>query len=418
MLIPCGEEVPGDALVATIDDSLTRAASPDAQPTACGPESNPEPAFGDLPPFPGLLRHPLRSFGWILTVGTGLVSLVVLLAIVAAIPVVNFLALGYMLEAEGRVVRSGRLRDGVPFAGALPRLGSIVLGSWLWLLAVRLVTQAAADAAIVDPGGPTAAGWRWAQAAVVAVVGLHLVTALFAGGSFVAFFRPIRNTRRLLAAVRAGTAWGTSADALQRVVDAIAPGRLFWLGVRGFAGGFLWLFLPTALFAALRDTTKPVGILVMLVGAAILAVVLSWVPFLQARFAAEQRMQAFRDVTAVRELWRRGPIAMLLAVVVLYALSLPLFLFKVLVPPRDAVLFLTPIFILTIYPARLAVGWATHWAASRRQRRWLAVRWPVTALLLPLLAIYLFLLFFTPAIDAMGRRVLFDHHAILLPTPF
>ena len=39
-------------------------------------------------------------------------------------------------------------------------------------------------------------------------------------------------------------------------------------------------------------------------------------------------------------------------------------------------------------------------------------------LLAALLAAYLFLLFFTPAIDAFGRRTLFDHHALLLPTPF
>ena len=142
-------------VVATVDDSLAQTS--DADSVAPSVEAEPRPpvaSFGDLPPFPGLLRHPLRSVGWLVTVGVGLVSLVVLLAIVAAIPVVNFLALGYMLEAEGRVVRSGQLRDGVPFAGALPRLGAIVLGSWLWLLVVRLVTQAAADAALVDPGDP------------------------------------------------------------------------------------------------------------------------------------------------------------------------------------------------------------------------------------------------------------------------
>jgi hypothetical protein len=408
------------SFVVPVDDAPMHAVAIDPLPAAAAADGRVQPpqAFGDLPPFPGLRHHPLRSLGWMVTVSTGLVSLVILLAIIAAIPVVNFVALGYMLEAEGRVVRSGRLRDGVPLAGGLPRLGSIVLGSWLWLLVVRLVTQAAADAALVDPGGPAAVGWRRAQAAAVLVVGLHLLAAVFAGGSLVAFFRPIRNLRRLVAAIRAGTAWDTAAAALERVVAAVAPGKLFWLGLRGFAGGFAWLFLPTALFAALRDTTKPIGILVTLVGGVLLAVVLSWVPFLQARFAAEQRMQVFREVGAVRELWRRGPVAMLLAVVVLYALSLPLFLFKVLVPPRDALFFLTPIFILTIYPARLAVGWATHWAATRPQRRWLLVRWPVAALLLPLLAVYLFLLFFTPAIDALGRRVLFDHHAILLPTPF
>jgi hypothetical protein len=101
-----------------------------------------------------------------------------ILAVLAAVPVANIVALGYMLEAEGRVVRSGRLRDGVPFAGALPRLGAIVLGSWLWLLVVRLVTQAAADAALVDPGGPAAMRWQRAQTAAVTVVGLHLVAAL------------------------------------------------------------------------------------------------------------------------------------------------------------------------------------------------------------------------------------------------
>lgn len=402
----------------TVDESLVQVDATAAAANAAEACAGPVPAFGDLPPFPGLLRHPLRSAAWLFIVGTGLVSLVALLAIMAAIPVVNFLAIGYMLEAEGRVVRSGRWRDGVPFAGALPRLGSIVLGCWLWLVVVRLVTQIAADAALVDPGGPAAARWRWAHAVAVAGVGLHIVAALFAGGGLVAFFRPVRNVRRLVGAVRAGTAWGTAAEALQRGVDAVAPGRLFWLGVGGFAGGFFWLFLPTALFAALRDTTRPIGVLATLVGGALLAVVLAWVPFLQARFAAERRMRAFCEVAAVRELWRRGPVAMVLAVVVLYALSLPLYLFKVLVPPRDAVLFLTPIFILTIYPARLAVGWATHWAASRPRRRWLPIRLVAAAVLVPLLAAYLFLLFFTPAIDALGRRVLFDHHAILLPTPF
>ena len=46
------------------------------------------------------------------------------------------------------------------------------------------------------------------------------------------------------------------------------------------------------------------------------------------------------------------------------------------------------------------------------------IRAAVGLALLPLFGIYLFLLFFTPAIDALGRRVLFDHHALLLPSPF
>src|SRR5205809_278239 len=42
----------------------------------------------------------------------GLASLLACLAVLAAIPIVNFLSLGYLLEASGRVAKSGRLRDG------------------------------------------------------------------------------------------------------------------------------------------------------------------------------------------------------------------------------------------------------------------------------------------------------------------
>jgi hypothetical protein len=392
-------------------------AATDLPATVPAPRAEPPP-FGTLPPFPPPLRHPLRALGWLVTVGVGLASLLLLLAILAAIPPLNILALGVMLEAEGRVARSGRLRDGVPFAGALPRLGTIVVGIWAWLLVVRVVTQAAADAALVDPSGPSARFWEVARAAAAILVGVHLVAALFDGGSAASFLRPLRGVRRLVAALRAGSAWGRAAAALSAVAAAIAPVRLAWLGARGFAGALAWLVVPTILFSALRDTTKPGGALVTLVGAALLAAVLSWVPFLQARFAAGGRFAAFREVAAVREMWRTAPVVMLLAIVVLYGLSLPLYLFKIVAAPRDVVLFLTPIFVVTIYPARLAVGWATHFAAARTRRRPILLRLPVALLFLAGIAAYLFLLFFTPAIDALGRRTLFDHHALLLPTPF
>ena len=374
--------------------------------------------FGRLPPCPHPLRAPLQALGWVITLASGLASLVAILAILAAIPILNFLALGYMLEAEGRVVRSGRFRDGMPFAGALPRLGSVALGVWFWLAVVRLVSLAANDAALVDPGGPAARRWAVAQAVITLLVGGHVLLAIFAGGRLSAFVRPLRNLRIFLAACRAGGAWRRSGEALAGVLDVIQPVRLLWLGVRGFLGALLWLLIPTILFASLRETRRPGQVLAVLLGGGLLAVVLSWVPFLQARFAAENRLAAFRDVRGVREAWRRAPVAMLLAVVVLYAASLPLPLFKVLAPPRDVVPFLTPIFVLTIFPARLVVARVTAWAAARPTRRWLVIRAAVGLALLPLFGIYLFLLFFTPAIDALGRRVLFDHHALLLPSPF
>jgi hypothetical protein len=74
--------------------------------------------------------------------------------------------------------------------------------------------------------------------------------------------------------------------------------------------------------------------------------------------------------------------------------------------------------VVTIFPARIAVGWATGFALRRARDRWRILRWVTAAVLVPAVALLLVLLFITPAIDALGRRVLFDHHAILLPTPF
>lgn len=400
----------GDVAVEAADSPATGCAG--RRPPAGGTP------FGSLPACPHPLRHPFRAAAWLVSLVVGLASLVLLLSILAAIPLANVLALGYMLEGEGRVVRSGRLGDGVPLLGGLPRLGAVVSGTWAWLLVVRWVAWVAADAALVDPGGATARRWAVARVVVAALVGLHVLLAWRAGGSLPAFIRPIRNLRYLHAEWRAGRVWSGAADAIADVIAALRPLRLFGLGLGGFVGAFLWLVIPTLLFSALRDTQHPAAVLVTLVGGLLLLVVLQWVPLMQARFAAEGRLAAFREVAAVRELHRRAPILLLGALVLLYGLSLPLFLFKVVAAPRDAVLFLTPIFVVTIFPARLALAWAIARAARRPRRRWLAVRLVCTAVVSAALALFLFLLFFTPAIDAHGRRVLLDHHALLLPTPF
>ena len=78
------------------------------------------------PPVPW--RHPLRFVGWCVRMLFGLVVVGLLLAVLAAIPGVNLVVLGALLDAESRVARSGRLRDGFPLAALAPRLGTIVAG--------------------------------------------------------------------------------------------------------------------------------------------------------------------------------------------------------------------------------------------------------------------------------------------------
>src|SRR5687768_6092667 len=76
-----------------------------------------------------------RGLAWLV----GLAVLIFLLGLVAAIPVLNLVALGILLDAEGRVARSGRILDGFPLVPLAPRLGGIALGIWLWLLPFSLL---------------------------------------------------------------------------------------------------------------------------------------------------------------------------------------------------------------------------------------------------------------------------------------
>jgi hypothetical protein len=375
-------------------------------------------SFDSLPPFPHPLRHPLRAIAWITSLLFGIASLVLMLAVIAAIPIVNFLALGYLLEAEGRVARTGKLRYALPLLPLAPRLGGIAFGLWFWLLIVRFIADVASDATLIAPNTNVATAWRIVRFVVSALIGGHLLLAVARGGGFWCFFRPIKNLRWFLAQRREGNYWTRADVAIREFVSALRLPHHFRLGVVGFLGTLAWLFIPTVLFAALQTVQKPGQVLLTLFGGAVLIPVLAWAPFLQAHYAAEQRWTAFRELRTVRQLFMRSPTFWTLAIVVLYALSLPLYLFKIAAPPQDAMWFVTLIFVATIYPAKIFIGWAYARAKRREKRAWFPLRWLCRLVLVPVLALYLFLVFFTPAIGAAGRRVLFEYHALLLPTPF
>src|SRR5260370_3721391 len=188
----------------------------------------------------------LRSI-WLGVVGVFGVGVLLLgLAALAAIPVLNLLSLGYLLEAGGRVARSGRLRDGVIGARLAAWLGLIVLGSQLLTVPAYIVADVAKSAAIIDPGGNAARNWRiglfvliaitFAQIAVLSMVFIH-VAAGFARG----FWRAPR-----------GGIYAETRDAVWDTVMALRLPYYFWLGLRGFIGAFAWLALPISLLAVSR----------------------------------------------------------------------------------------------------------------------------------------------------------------------
>lgn len=376
-------------------------------------------SFQRLRPFPHPIWKPHLALYWLFELAFGVLSLFALLAFLAAIPVVNFMALGYLLEAEGRVARTGKLRYAMPLLPLAPKLGGIVAGTSFWWWIVRQVADAASDARIIAPGTFVAFLWQAGLMLFAMAVATHVVLAIARGGRLGLFFWPTPlNGLWLRKQLRQGDYLDKAGLAVKEFVAALQLRRHFWLGLRGFAFAFAWLFIPTALFAALRDTSNPGQVLLTLFGGLLLSIVLSWVPFLQANFAAEDRWQAAFDLKRIRELFRRAPLVMFLSLVVLYALSLPLYLFKIPQLPQDVYWLFTPIFIVSIYPAKILIGWAYACAMKRQKRAWRLLRWPLSPLLTGLLGFYVLLLFLTPAIGAGGRAVLFQHHGILLPWPF
>ncbi len=376
-------------------------------------------SFDSLPPFPHLFRHPLRAAYWIFELTFGIVSLFAMLAFLAAIPIANFLALGYMLEAEGRVARTGKLRYAMPLLPLAPKLGGIAFGTWLWYRFVQLVADAASDAELIGPGTGVALAWQIGLTVVTIGVTVHVILAIARGGRLGLFFWPTPlNGMWLFRQISTGNYAEQAGTAIREFVAALRIRQHFWLGLRGFFGAFALLLIPTILFGALQDTSKPGQVLLTLVGGLSLVCVLSWVPFLQAHFAARHRLVAMFDLRAIRQLHRRAPIAFLLSIVILYALALPLYLFKLFETPQDMRWLLTPVFVVSIYPARILIGWAYSWAQRKERKSWLIVRLVCSLVTWPLLGFYVFMLFFTPAVGAAGRAVLFQHHAVLLPWPF
>lgn len=376
-------------------------------------------SFDALPPFPHPFHHPLRAGYWIFELAFGIVSLFAMLALLAAIPIANFLALGYMLEAEGRVARTGKLRYAMPLLPLAPKLGGIAFGTWIWYRFVQFVADAASDAELIGPGTGVAVAWQIGLTVVTIGVTLHVILALARGGRLGLFFWPTPlNAIWLFRQLRTGNYAEQAGSAIREFVAALRIRQHFWLGLRGFFGAFALLLVPTILFGALRDTSKPGQILLTIIGGFTLVSVLGWVPFLQAHFAARHRLVAMFELRKIRTLYRRAPIAFLLSVVVLYALALPLYLFKLFETPQDMRWLLTPVFVVSIYPARILIGWVYSWAQRKERKSWLVVRLVCNLLTWPLLGFYVFMLLFTPAVGAAGRAVLFQHHAVLLPWPF
>ena len=411
----------------------TPAGRPDALPTAVpiGTVSSPhrmqetpangfaDPAYWAPRAIPIPWRRPLATVGWGILMAVGSVSIALLLALAAAIPLVNFYVLGVLLDAEGRVARSGRFRDGFRLWGVAPRIGGIVLASWLFLLPVRFLASFASDAELVDPGGSTARTLRVLTLLLAVAAALHLLLSIARGGRLSTFFRPLKNVVEFVRSVRRRHVWQRWSDASAGFLRWFEFREFWWLGLKGYGVALAWIAVPSALYISAED---PEGgqIAVVFLGFLLLTAVNCWLPVLQSRVALTRRMRDGFHWRTARQQFNAAPWSWLLATVVLYLLTLPLHLFRIVLPPQDAAWLVTLIFVVTIYPTRVLLGWATYRGriagVLRHKARWYS-RLPAKVLLVVFVAAYTGSLFLTQYIGTHGRMVLFEQHAFMLPWP-
>lgn len=346
----------------------------------------------------------------------GFASLFLFLAVLAALPLLQFLSLGYLLEAGGRVARTGKLRNGFIGVRMAARLGGMVAASWLLLLPVRFVADMARAAEIIDPAGRVAAVWRFFLFVLIGLTFVHIVAASARGGKLRYFVWPFNVVWLILRIFRGGY-YTEARDAVWNTVMSLRLPYYFWLGFRGFIGAFAWLVLPITLLA-LGRLHFGVAPLLGFVGAFLLAVVLLYLPFLQMRMAAVNRLSAVFDLRAARAAYCRAPWAFALAFVLTLAFALPLYLLKIQIVPRDAAWLPSLVFIVFIYPARLLTGWALARAARRPAPRHWFFRWTGRLPLLPVALFYVLIVFFTQYTSWNGVWSLYEQHAFLVPVPF
>ncbi|MEM8736099.1 MAG: hypothetical protein AAGG44_17855, partial [Planctomycetota bacterium] len=146
-------------------------------PAAQSPESEP---LSRSAPASAKMRWYRRPF-WFVGIVWDFVGLLVLLAVVAAVPLVQLASLGYLLVAGANLAARRPWSDSLPglrTAGKMMTFAGIAALLWL---PVWLVTDFAYSAQLLQPGSPTTTGWRIGAFVISGVWVTHLVWAAARG---------------------------------------------------------------------------------------------------------------------------------------------------------------------------------------------------------------------------------------------
>ncbi len=371
-------------------------------------------ARGGLALVAAMVRGACRGVGSAVEWLFGVASLILGLGVISAIPVLQLLSFGYFLESSARVARAGRLRDGLIGARLAARVGGVVAGTWLALQPLWLARSFTDSADWIESGGRAARGMHAFLAVLGVLTVVHIVAAWARGGRLRHFLWPIGNYLWLARRPqRPAQFYVQSRDAFCAFVARLRLSRLFKVGLLGYLGTLAWL-VPPGLLIASGGRYPFLGF----IGAVLLALIVPFLPFLQVGCALEGNLRAMFDRKAIKERFVRAPWAFALALLVLLVASIPLYLLKIELIPREAAWLPCLVFVMFLAPARPLIGWAYARAGRRAQPRHWFFRIVGRFAIVPVSVLYVIVVLLAQYTSWSGTASLFEQHAFLLPVPF
>ncbi len=347
-------------------------------------------------------------------------SLIVLLALISAVPIIQLIAFGYLLNVAGNLAQGGELRGALPQLRQAGQIGLAAVAVMIAALPTQLLAHWESVAAVIDPGSISASSLRTLAIGTSLLAMIYLMWAWARGGRLIHYLRP--EPVRFLRAGWRWRSWSKLPDRLWEFTASLELKRYFWLGLRGTIGTLVWLIPAFIIIAAFRNGETGLAGFVGFTALIALGVSLLYVPMLQVHFAAENRLGALFEVRQIRRDFRCAPWAWLLAMIVALILTpIPLYLLKIEATPREVMWLPCLVFVAFILPARIATGLAIRRARRKGEPSGLWAefsRWIVRFTMPIIIAVYLTFVYVSQYTSWDGLATWFQQHAILIPVPF
>jgi len=367
-----------------------------------------------------LVRRIFGTIAWSIGTAFGYLSLVTILAVMTALPVIQLIAFGYLLDVAGRLAAGARLRDTLDWLRPAGQLGLAIVAIVLVAMPIHLLTHWGRAADLVSPGTSQADAIRTLSVVLVFLAVPYLGWAWVRGGRVRDYLWP--QPISFLKLAWRPTTWFHAADRLWDFIASWRLGKRFWLGLRGAVATLIWLLPATVIIAANRQGETGLAGLVGALALIAMGISLLYLPMLQANYAAENRFKAMFQWRRIRRDFRRAPWAWLLAMILsLVVLPIPLYLLKIEPPPPELVWLPTWFFIFLMLPARIACGLALRRARSKPEPlgKWAFVsRWTVRVMMPLVVGTYLLFLYLSQYVSWDGLQTWVQQHAVLVPVPF